>query len=174
MQKSSVYRLLAPGPVPIPKKVLESLSEPALHHRIPAFEQKLQYCFSKLKEVFETKHKVLIHTSTGSGAMESAIVNCLKPGDKGIFIVGGKFGERWAQMAKTFGAQVVPFQLEWGESLDLNAFENFIKDHKDAKVVATQACETSTATLFPVEEISRLTKQHTQALVLVDAITAMG
>ncbi len=171
MQK---YRLLAPGPVPIPERVLKTLSEPALHHRTPLFTKYLEYSFEMLKTVFETKEPVLIHSSTGSGAMESAVVNTLNPKDKVLVLVGGKFGERWVEICKRYGLSVVELHVEWGKSVSLDLFEKELKSHSDLKAVFVQACETSTATSFPVQKIAQLTRNFTDALVIVDAITAMG
>jgi len=106
--------------------------------------------------------------------MESALVNTLNPGDKVLSVVAGKFGERWAKMAETFGAEVHTLNLEWGKPIQLSQFEAHLKSQPDIKAVLTQACETSTATVFPIKEMALLTKQHTQALFMVDAITAMG
>lgn len=172
MQK---YRLLAPGPVPLPKRVLKALAEPALHHRTPLFNHHLEFCFSELQKVFQTSQPVLIQTATGSGVMESAVVNTLSPEDEVLCIVGGKFGERWVQIAQSYGIKVHRFDVSWGEALELDQLEAKLKEQTQVKAVLFQACETSTGTLFPVQAISQLVDQICpEALVIVDAITAMG
>lgn len=106
--------------------------------------------------------------------MESAAVNTLSPGDEVLCLAGGKFGERWVKICKAYGMKVHEISLPWGKALDLNVFEEQLKKHSHVKAVFTQACETSTATLFPIQEMARLIQKHSQALVIVDAITAMG
>jgi aspartate aminotransferase-like enzyme len=174
MQNQWPYRLLAPGPVPIPTSVLQALSKPPLHHRTPVFNELLEYCFEGLKKIYRTSRPVLIQVCTGSGVMESAVVNTLSPGDEVLCIVGGKFGERWAEMCRRHQIIAHELKVEWGKSLDLIEFTSQLKKHSHIKAVLVQACETSTATVFPIEDISKLTHEHTNALVIVDAITAMG
>lgn len=134
----------------------------------------MEFCFDGLKRVYETDQPVLIQTSTGSGVMESAVVNTLSPDDEVLCVVAGKFGERWAEICKAYGIRVHEFQVEWGKSLPLDEFENQLKKRPQVKAVFTQACETSTGTAFPMQEMAKLTRSHTEALFIVDAITAMA
>lgn len=164
---------MTPGPVPIPSEVLASLARPMEHHRTPEFMAVWQRALANLKRVFLTQEPVFIHTSTGSGAMESAIVNCLSPGDEVIAIVSGKFGERWAEIAEVYGANVLRVNVPWGKTVRLETIEDLLKKHPNAVAVLTQACETSTGVLHPVRELAQLTRGH-RALLMVDAITALG
>lgn len=166
--------LLTPGPVPIPKIVREALSRPIVHHRTPEFELTLSFCLSALKKMFQCDGHVFIHSSTGSGGMESALVNTLSPGDEVVCVVSGKFGERWAYMAEIFGLKVHRMEVPWGEAADLRNFESVLEQKANIKAVLTQACETSTATLHPIREMAKIVKDRTPALFMVDAITAMG
>lgn len=106
--------------------------------------------------------------------MESALVNTLSPGDEVLCVVSGKFGERWAYMAELFGMKVYRMEVPWGEAVDLREFEKALDGLPQAKAVLTQACETSTATLHPIEAMSKLVHAKTNALFMVDAITAIG
>ncbi|MBX3041578.1 MAG: alanine--glyoxylate aminotransferase family protein, partial [Bdellovibrionaceae bacterium] len=127
-----------------------------------------------LRSVFATKQRVFIQTSVGSGGMESLLVNTLSPGDKVIVIVSGKFGERWAEMATTFGMNVVTLVVPWGEAVAVSEVEKTLQAHPDARAVFCQACETSTAVLHPIREIGELVSQRSETLFLVDGITAVG
>lgn len=169
------YKLLAPGPVPIPLEVRKILEEAPLHHRTPEFEKTLSRVKNKMAKVFATKQPVIFHTSCGSGAMESAIVNLIEPGDHVLCIIGGKFAERWKEIAQIYGAHTIEWNLAWGEALDLKKFEELLRQHgPQLKAVLSQACETSSATVFPIEPMSALIKKHSNALFMVDAITALG
>jgi len=106
--------------------------------------------------------------------MESAVVNSLSPGDEVLCVNGGKFGERWEKIATAYGMKVISFSTGWGQKPDLQEFEKQLKNSPKVKAVLTQACETSTATVFPVREMAALVHKHTAALMIVDAITAMG
>lgn len=167
------YRLLAPGPVMIPRSVRQVMAQPMAHHRTPRFEQALQKCLIGLKQIFGTQSPVLIVNGTGSAAMEAAIVNTLSPGDEIITIVSGKFGERWSQIATAYGIQSHELVVEWGKTVDPMVLQKFIEEHKNAKAVLTQGTETSTGVLHPLAEISRVC-QSKGCLLFVDAITTIG
>lgn len=165
--------LLAPGPVQLHPEVQKILSQPMIHHRTPEFDQILGRVLKNLKFLFQTKNHVFIHTSTGSGGMESALVNILNPGDAVLAIVSGKFGERWAEMAEVYGAQVQRLNVEWGKSVNPIEVEKILKQHPEIKVVLCQACETSTATSHDIKALGKIISE-TPALFLVDGITATG
>ena len=166
---------MTPGPVPLPQKVREILAEPMIHHRTPEFERVLKSVNSKLKKTFLTSQPVFMHASTGSGAMESSIVNTLNPGDKILSIVSGKFGERWREMAKRHGCEVISMDVPWGEAVSLEKLKTLLQNEKNLKAVLCQACETSTATNHPIQQIAKLIRTLTpDTLFLVDAITGVG
>ena len=168
------YRLMAPGPVKISKQVREALSLPMIHHRTPAFASELENSLKLLKVFFQTKQPVMMIPSTGSGGMEAAIVNVFSPGDSVAVVVSGKFGQRWADMAKVFGLKVHVVDVPWGEAVATKEVEDLLAEHPEIRGILTQACETSTATWHPVKELAALTKDKKDVLFLVDGITAVG
>ncbi len=168
------YRLLTPGPVPLHPDVEKILGEPMIHHRTPEFERVLRQVCEKLKETFATSQPVFMHTSTGSGAMESALVNTLSPGDEVLAVVSGKFGERWAEMARVYGLKVHILNVKWGEAVQVSELKATLEKHPNTQAVLTQACETSTATVHPIREIAALVRERPNTILIVDAITAVG
>lgn len=173
-KRFSKYRLMTPGPVPIPYGVLEVLAEPMIHHRTPQFQEILVSVQQKLQKSFLTKQPVLIHTATGSGAMESALVNTLNKKDKVLCIVSGKFGERWRDMCHAFGFQVIEIAVPWGDAVSLESVQKSFSINPDIKAVLCQACETSTGTQHPIQDLADYIRNNTKALFMVDAITAIG
>ena len=172
---SSIYRLMAPGPVQLAPEVLESLAAPMIHHRTPQFQQILERVLRALPPLFRTKNPVMMLTSTGTGGMEAALINTLSPGDEVVCIDSGKFGERWATMARTFGIKVHVLTVPWGEAVELKDLKSILEKHPHTRAVLTQACETSTATLHDVHGIARVVRSTVpEALLMVDAITAIG
>lgn len=167
------YTLMTPGPVPLPAEVLEVLARPMEHHRTPEFEVVFGRVLKNLKKVFMTEQSVFIQTSTGSGGMESALVNCLSPGDEVLAIVSGKFGERWADMAEVFGAKVTRLQAPWGAAVRTEQVSEAFQKNPNFTAVLCQACETSTGVLHPIREIAQIVSQS-DAVLMVDAITALG
>jgi aspartate aminotransferase-like enzyme len=165
--------LLAPGPVQLHPEVQKILSLPMIHHRTPEFDTILKSVLINLKFLFQTKNPVFMHSCTGSGGMESLLINVLSPKDKVLAIVSGKFGERWADMAECFGANVHRLNVEWGQAVNPNDVADFLAKNPDTEIVMAQACETSTATAHNISELGKIISQ-TKALFLVDAITALG
>lgn len=168
------YRLLSPGPTPVPERVLTAMANPIWHHRTPAFEATFQHCRDGLQWLFQTKQEVLTLSCSGTGAFEAAYQSLLSPGDTVITIAGGKFGERWGNMAKAFGMQAVVVDCPWGEAISIEAVRAALEAHPDAKAVVVCASETSTGVRHPYEAIAALVKQRPHTLMMVDAITALG
>lgn len=168
------YSLLAPGPVNLHPEVRKALALPMIHHRTPEFDVILKRVLEGIRQVFQTKEDVYLLSCTGSGGMEALLVNVISPGDKVLAIVSGKFGERWAEMAKTFGAEVSIINVPWGEAVKPESVADHLKRFPETRAVLCQACETSTAVAHPIKEISEIVSQYSETLFLVDAITALG
>jgi serine---pyruvate transaminase len=166
--------LFSPGPTEISKESLKALSQPPIHHRTDEFEATLKEAFENLKMFFQTKNHVFILNATGTGAMEACIVNLLNAEDHVLAFDAGKFGERWAEMAKTFGCNTEIIKQDWGKPFNFELFEKKLSEKK-YKAFLVHACETSTATKYPIKEISqKLKKIQPECLLLVDGITAVG
>jgi aspartate aminotransferase-like enzyme len=164
--------LLSPGPTPIPNEVALAMSETMIHHRTPQFNKVFEEARQGLKTLFGTSGDVLILASSGTGAMEAAVANLFSPGDKVLVINGGKFGERWLNIANAFGLDPVEVKVEWGQAVKVDVVEKQLKLYPDIQSVMIQASETSTTVLHPVKEIAKLTKNG--PLFLVDGVTAVG
>lgn len=168
------YNVLAPGPVNLHPEVEKILAAPMIHHRTPEFDAILKRVLHNLKSVFQTEQECFVLTSTGSGGMEALLVNVLHPGDGVLAIDSGKFGERWAEMAKVFGAKVYTLKVPWGEAVKTSTVQETLRKHPDIRVVLCQACETSTGVVHPIQEIGELLHSRPDVLFLVDGITALG
>ncbi len=165
--------LIAPGPTPVPPRVLLAMAQPIIHHRTPQFSHIFADAKRGLKQVFQTEQDVLILAASGTGAMEGSVTNLFSPGDEVLVINGGKFGERWTKIATTYGLKVVELKVEWGRSARVEDVRRMLDAHPGIRGVFVQASETSTAALHPTEEIAQLTRQR-DALLIVDGITAVG
>jgi aspartate aminotransferase-like enzyme len=120
-------QLRVPGPTPCPPEVLKAMAWQMVNHRGPEFHQMLTEVTEDLKKVFQTKNDVLLLTGSGTGGMESAVVNVLSPGDKVLSVSIGVFGDRFGSIAKTFGADVTSLKVEWGKAADPDAVKKAIK-----------------------------------------------
>lgn len=167
------HYLLTPGPTPVPEPVLSKAAEPLLHHRTPQFSQIFKEVSEDLKYLFQTRNDVFIFASSGTGAMEAAVINIMSPGEKAIVVRGGKFGERWGEICSAYGIEFIPIDIEWGESVSVEHIEDALKKVPDAKAVFTTLCETSTGVTYDIKSIATYLKDKPQILV-VDAISALG
>ena len=92
--------LMTAGPTPLPPKVSTAMAEPILYHRDPAGVELYARVLARLPAVFRTKNDVLLFAASGSGAMEAAVANLVRPGDPVLVCSAGKFGERWIELSE--------------------------------------------------------------------------
>jgi len=173
MQRVRKDYLLAPGPTPVPAEVLQAGALPIYHHRTPKFSKIVHDVSEDLKYLFQTKNDVYTLTSSGTGAMETAVVNLLSPGDKAIVIEGGKFGERWTKILKTYGMNPEIIKVPYGEFVTPEKLEETLKTHSDAKAVFTQLSETSTGVVYDTKGFGEVVSK-TDAVLVVDGISGIG
>jgi aspartate aminotransferase-like enzyme len=166
------HYLLSPGPTPIPNEVALAMSETMIHHRTPQFNKIFAEARERLKKLFGTTNDVLMLASSGTGAMEASVANLFSPGDKVLVVNGGKFGERWLNIANAYGLKPVELKVEWGQAVKVADIEKQLTATADIRGVMIQASETSTTVLHPVKEIAQLIKNG--PLFLVDGVTAVG
>lgn len=166
--------LLTPGPTPVPERVMLAMARPIVHHRTADFQRIFAEAADGLKWIFQTKQPVLMLSGSGTLAMEAAVVNTMRRGDKALCIVGGKFGERWRNLCKAFGIEHVSIDVEWGRAVDPAAVEKALDADDKITAVFSQANESSTGVRHPVEEIAKITAARDRVINVVDAVSALG
>ena len=165
--------LFTPGPTTLPEKVLLSQAEQIIHHRTPEYREILAEVIKDLKYVFQTKNDVFILTSSGTGAMETAVVNLMQKGKKALVVRGGKFGERFGEICQAYGIEIEAMDIEWGKAVSPYEIQKALTANKDISAVFVTLCETSTGVVNDVAAIGRIVKK-TKAVLIVDAISALG
>lgn len=165
--------LRIPGPTPVPEEVLREMSRPMLNHRGPIFKEILYRVTARLQQVFQTRNDLYILTASGTGAMETAIVNFLSPGDTLLAVSVGVFGRRFAQIAQAYGARVVPLEFPPGHAADPERVEQALREHPEAVAVSVTHNETSTGVTNNLEAIAAVVRAHDR-LLIVDAISSLG
>src|ERR671935_2665901 len=163
--------LFTPGPTPVPPEVLAALAEPVVHHRERDYRTIYERCLARLREVYRTEHDVLMYTTSGTGAFESAVANLTSPGDRQLVLSAGNFGERWAAMARAYGADLIHERLEWGEVPEPHDLRRALDG--EVKVVYLVHSETSTGVVADVQALAAAAKDA-GALVVVDAVSSLG
>jgi aspartate aminotransferase-like enzyme len=166
--------LLTPGPTPVPERVMLAMARPMIHHRMPAFGELFAEAAEGLKWLFQTTRPVLMLSGSGTFAMEAAVVNTMKRGDKALIVVGGKFGERWRSICKAFGIEFVALDVPWGQAVAPSAVEAALDADDQITAVFSQANESSTGVRHPVEAIAAITARRERVINVVDAVSALG
>lgn len=167
-------RLFTPGPTPVPESIMLRMAEPIIHHRSPEFNQIVTRLNQNLKYLFQTEHPVLTLTCSGTGGMESTFVSLFSPGDTIISVNGGKFGERWVKMPRTFGLDVEEVKIEWGKAPTEEMISGALTKRPNAKAVYLTHNETSTGTATDIRHLADVIRKKSNALVCVDGISAVG
>jgi aspartate aminotransferase-like enzyme len=166
-------RLLTPGPTPLYPPALYAMLGADMHHRTDDFRAVYKGVLADLKELMGTSNDVLVLVASGTGAMEASVTNCFSPGDRVIVCSAGKFGERWAEMTKAYGLEVILIEEPYGKAVQPAAVEKALAANPDVKGVFVQASESSTGAAHDVRAMGAAVKK-TNAIFVVDAITGLG
>src|SRR4051794_4094353 len=165
--------LMTAGPTPVPPAVSQAMAAPMLYHRAPAFVDVYERVLGKLPKVFQTANDVLTFAASGSGAMDSAAANLVRPGEPVLACAAGKFGERWIELADAYGARTVRCEPGWGEGLDPAEIDRLLSENDGIEVVFATLSETSTGIVHDVQAIAEVTRRH-GGILAVDAVSGLG
>lgn len=167
--------LLTPGPTPIARRTYQAMSHGIFGHRTSRFKELTADIQSKIQPLFGTTNPVAILTSSGTSALEAAMVNLVDDGDKIVIIVSGAFGQKFSDIAQRYKFNVHIYDVTWGEATDPAAFEEYLNSLEGVTAVFTQACETSTSVLHPLVELGEIVHNYNEnTLFIVDAVSALG
>lgn len=175
----SATNLRIPGPTPLPDVVREASARQMVNHRGPEFKELITRVSGRLQDAFKTRNDLLILTCSGTGALEAAIVNFLSPGDPVLAVSIGSFGNRFAKVATTYGADVTKVDVEWGRAANpadlTRALHTMATAGKPARAVLVTHNETSTGVENPLRELAAaIHAAAPDALLLIDAISGLG
>ncbi len=139
--------LFVPGPTNVPDRVQRAMVVAMEDHRSSKFPELATGLFKDLKKVFKTTDgQIFIFPSSGTGAWEAALTNTLSPGDKVLASRFGQFSHLWIDMAQRLGYDVEIVEVEWGEGVPLERYEQILRADKEHKIKAVLACQNETAT----------------------------
>jgi thiamine pyrophosphokinase len=167
--------LRTPGPTPLPPEVREALARDMVNHRGAEFASVLRDCVDGLKWAFQTNYDMLVLTASGTGGLESVVVNTLSPGEKALVVTVGYFGDRVLRICRAYGVDVADLGFEWGRAADPQAIANRLAEEPAIDTVLVTHNETSTGVLNPVREIAEAVRRvRPEALLVVDGISSVG
>lgn len=169
------YILLTPGPTPLPPSVYKVMAEPILHHRTAEFGEQFSRVIADMKYVYRTTGEVLMMTCSGTGSMESAVVNLLSPGDKVLVHQTGAFGERFTKILRAYGLDPVVVDEEWGHAADPEKLRAALRKNPGLKAAFFQHTDTSTGVVNDLKALAAAVREaQPEALVVVDSISGLG
>lgn len=169
-----IVNLRIPGPTTLYPNVRTIMGGPAFNHRGPQFEKLLTEVTAKLKKVFRTKSDILLLTASGTGGLEAAIVNTLSPKDKVIAVSIGTFGDRFSEIAASYGANVIELKYPYGQTADPVDVKKLLVQNPDTKAVLLTHNETSTGVTNDLQKIAKIVKENSNSLLLVDGVSSVG
>ena len=164
--------LFTPGPTPVPQNVRNAMSDETMHHRTPEFEAIFEKTRKHLFDLFATDEVVMI-ASSGTGAMEAAVINLCK--NTLLSVNSGKFGERFGKIATAHGLKNVEIKNEWDTPVSVEDVVNAVKANADIDAIAVQISESAGGLRHPVEELAKAVKEvNPEIMIIADGITAVG
>jgi len=154
-------------------RAYEAMAQPVVGIRDPYFLELMADIQRGLREVFGTQNeKTFPIPAGGSGAMEAAVANFVRPGSKFAIFAAGHFADRMTIMAKRQGADVVRLEKPWGEVFTAEEAAAFIERERPDSVGFVQA-ETSTGAYQSGRSIAHAARLA-GALVIADCVTSLG
>lgn len=166
--------IFSPGPANISERVRNALTLSDICHRDDEFTNLLNEVKSLVAKALkiDDSFEVVLFSGSGTLAIEG-VLTCLTGWDKTLLIISnGVYGERAADIARTYGVKIMEFKLGWGILPDLTEIEEKIK-MSDIGGVYLIHHETTTGLLNPLKEISFLAKKYNK-LVLTDTISSVA
>ena len=167
--------LRIPGPTGLPPSVREAGARQMINHRGPEFAAMLGRILTGMQPFFGTTGDIVIVTTAGTGGLEAAVVNTLSPGDRVLGVSIGAFGDRFAKIARTYGADVTKLDVEWGQAADPAALRAELERDHGYKAVLLTHNETSTGVMNPIPQLAAVIREVApDALILVDSVSGLG
>src|SRR3954451_14078928 len=167
--------LRIPGPTGLPPSVREAGARQMINHRGPEFAAMLDRILTGMRPYFGTTSDIAIVSAAGTGGLEAAVVNTVSPGDRVLAVSIGSFGDRFAKIARTYGADVTKIDVEWGQAADPATLRAELERDSGYQAVLLTHNETSTSVMNPIPELAAVVRELApDTLILVDSVSALG
>lgn len=164
---------MIPGPTPVHPRILGALARPTVSHVFPAFVEEFKKALLDFKTLCQSATgQPFIVAGGGTLSMEMGLVNVVAPGEKVLVISHGYFGDRFGDLAGSFGIQCDMLKSEWGKAVPPEEVKKKLAAGTYAAVTITHV-DTSTGTLSPVEAYVELLRGRSE-MVILDGVCATG
>jgi aspartate aminotransferase-like enzyme len=168
------YLVMLPGPTNVPNRVMNAMLAPVINHRSDDFRELYKSIVEKTQKVFMTSNDIVLLTTSGTGAVETSVVNLIKKGDKAVIPVNGEFSTRLADLIDSWGGQAIRINAPFGENPPYDKFEEVFDQHKDIKALYVVYNETSTGTTVRyMDKLGELAARK-GAYFVADSVSILG
>jgi aspartate aminotransferase-like enzyme len=165
---------MLPGPTNVPNRVINAMLTPMINHRSDDFRKLYKDIINKTQTVFETENDVVVLTTSGTGAVETSVINLIKKDDVVIIPVNGEFSTRLADLIDNYGGKTIRINSPYGQNPPIEKIEEAFEKNSDIKALYVVYNETSTGTtLRNLSKLGDICKAH-GAYFVVDAVSILG
>jgi aspartate aminotransferase-like enzyme len=165
--------LMIPGPTELPYPVIQALNQPpAIQYDRTFDEEVLEPTTLALRDVFQTRHEVILLPGSGRTALEAGALSVIEPGDRVLVVGAGQFGLLMREIVARVGAELTEFAVELGRPLDLARLDAEVRRLRP-KALTLVHNETSTGTTYPAAEVGRIARA-VDALFLLDTVSSLA
>lgn len=165
---------MLPGPTNVPNRVINAMLTPMINHRSDDFRKLYKDIINKTQTVFETENDIVVLTTSGTGAVETSVLNLIKKDDAVIIPVNGEFSTRLADLIDNYGGKTIRINSPYGQNPPIEKIEEAFEKNSNIKALYVVYNETSTGTtLRNLSKLGDLCKAH-GAFFVVDAVSILG
>lgn len=166
-------RLFLPGPTEARDEILQAQAQRLVGHRSEEIHALLDSIQSRLRQLFQTDHRVYVSTSSATGLFEAAARNAIA--ERALCCVNGAFSRRWAEVVAANGKSHDRLEVEWGAPITAEGVAEALDRGGDYDAITIVHNETSTGVTSPVGEIAEAIRDRApETLVLVDTVSSLG
>lgn len=152
--------LMGPGPIDADPRVLRAMSAPLIGQYDPAMTGFMNETQARYRQVFRTRNEAtLLIDGTSRAGIEAVLISAIRPGDKVLVPIFGRFGHLLAEIAERAGADVHTIEVPWGEVFEPEQIEAAIRRVQPRMLAVVQG-DTSTTMCQPLAELGAICQAH--------------
>ncbi|MCG9818120.1 pyridoxal-phosphate-dependent aminotransferase family protein [Yersinia enterocolitica] len=165
--------LMGPGPINADPRVLRAMASQLIGQYDPAMTDYMNQVMALYRGVFRTENQwTMLVDGTSCAGIEAVLLSSIRPGDKVLVPVFGRFGHLLCEIARRCRAEVHIIEVPWGEVFTPDMIEDAIKKVRPRLLLTVQG-DTSTTMLQPLAELGEICRRH-QVLFYTDATASLG
>ncbi|QCR36993.1 alanine--glyoxylate aminotransferase family protein [Nissabacter sp. SGAir0207] len=152
--------LMGPGPINADPRVLRAMSSQLVGQYDPAMTHTMNEVMALYRGIYRTDNRwTLLVDGTSRAGIEAVLVSGIRPGDRVLVPVFGRFGHLLCEIARRCRAEVHTIEVPWGEVFDPQQIEDAIKAVKPRWLLTVQG-DTSTTMLQPLAALGDICRRH--------------